>query len=60
VVKYGGSDAGDGLPEEIGDKYLECTGLIASIKRNDPNDEDSTLNGTIEFTAAPQVKTAVA
>jgi len=60
VVKYGGYDGGVGMQEEIGDKYLECTGLIASIKRSDPNDEDSTLNGTIEFTAAPEVKTVAA
>jgi len=59
VIKYGGFTTGDGVDEQPGDKFFTCTGIIASIKRNDPNDEDSTLNGTIEFTAAPTVSTAV-
>jgi len=59
TVKYGGHDLGDGVDEATGDKFFTCTGIIASIKRNDPNDEDSTMNGTIEFTAAPTVSIAL-
>lgn len=59
TVKYGGhsDNTREGIEEQVGDKYLECTGIIASIKRSDPNDEDSTISGTIEFTAEPTVET---
>jgi hypothetical protein len=62
TVKYGGhkDSTRDGVQEQVGDKYFTCTGIISALKRQDNNDEDSTISGTIEFTAQPVVTTVAA